>query len=112
MNDVGNADIAKFASVLFLAMMLFVNIISFVAIINSFGTNFKIPISKTVAIFALLCLITMLYVLLISKKNLLKIKKSFEIESAKEKNKGRVILLIYFLLSIALLILSFVIEGS
>lgn len=106
---VGNGDVAEFAAVILMSMMLLLNINTIIAYVYVFTGN-KISISnnsKALILSEVIFTTILLYLLLAWKGKYLKILKEYEGESRREKLKGRVYIICYIVFSIGFLLLSF-----
>ncbi len=113
MNNVGNGDIAEFASVIFLTMLLYVDFITLNALLVFLNTGIDIvPSKKWVVILISVILASLLYFLLISNGRSIDIIKQYENELPKKQNLGRIIIIVYIISTIGLLMFSFYIQGE
>lgn len=103
MVDVGNGDIANFAATLFMSMIICVNILTLVELLEMLGTS-VVHLSKFTGIVGLACIFTGLYFLLVYNGKSAAIKKSHAGETKKNKLRGRLALIAYIILSIGLLL--------
>lgn len=108
MISVGNRDIPEIAALFLMAMTLTLNFYSITSISYLFG--YKIDLGLDTGLKIGICyflLTTLLYFSFIHNKKFLEIGKSYENETLKEKNRGKVFAISYFVLSIGLMIFCF-----
>ena len=103
MDDTGNGDIGTFASTLFMTMIFGVNVFTVMEILDIFGVG-VMHISKFMAIAAMVCIFIGLYFLLVYNGRSAKTIERHAGETQKHKLRGRLALIAYILLSIALLV--------
>jgi hypothetical protein len=109
MISVGNKDVAEYYSILLMAMLIGLNITALSALVYVFLGQ-KIDIffgSKVVVLVEYLGLSFALYLFLVRKGKYLEVLKSYEGESSKEKIKGKLFAIVYFVLSIGMIIFCF-----
>ena len=109
MVSVGNGDIAGFASILFMTFIFGLNILTFFVILGIFGTGVK-DISNPCAFIVLICLLIILYYFLVYNDKSSEIMHQYEGETKQDKIKGRIVIIAYIVLSMALLISTFFIK--
>jgi hypothetical protein len=107
---VGNGDIASFASILFMTFFFGVNGLTFFEILDISGHGIRAFSGRT-AIIILLCISVILYFLLVHNGKSARILNQYEGETKKDKVKGRIAIIFYIILSIAILISTFLIMG-
>jgi len=108
MISVGNGDVAEYFAVLLMATTLWLNFYSITSI--SYVLGYKIDLGLNTGLKIGICyflLATLLYFSFVHKKKFLEIAKNYENETTKEKNRGKVFAISYFVLSIGLIILCF-----
>lgn len=108
MVSVGNGDVAEYFAILLMAMTLTLNFYSFTSISYVFG--YKIDLGLDTGLKIGICyflLTTILYFFFVHNKKFLEIGKSYENETSKDKNRGKVFAISYFVLSIGLMIFCF-----
>jgi len=109
MVSVGNRNDAAFTTVLLMSMLIGLNITALSAFVY-FLTGQKIDISfgsKAIILVEYLTLCFAFYLLFVRKGKNLEILKSYESETSKEKERGKVFAISYFVLSIGLIIFCF-----
>ncbi len=108
MISVGNSDIPEIAALFLMATTLTLNFYSFTSISYVFG--YKIDLELDTGLKIGICyflLSTILYFSFVHNKKFLEIGKSYENETLKKKNRGKVFAISYFVLSIGLMIFCF-----
>ena len=106
MVSVGNGDIAVFASVLFLTFIFGLNVLTIYDLLYIIGLNIK-SVSKPIGVIIFLAPAVIFYVLLVYDGKSSKILEQYAGELKKDKLKGRIILVAYVVLSMAAVIVSF-----
>ena len=106
MVSVGNGDIAVFASVLFLTFIFGLNVLTIYDLLYIIGLNIK-SVSKPIGVIIFLAPAVIFYVLLVYDGKSSKILDQYAGELKKDKLKGRIILVAYVVLSMAAVIVSF-----
>lgn len=108
MISVGNGDVAEYFAVLLMAMTLNLNFYSVVSISYVFGYKIDLGLDSGLKIgICYFLLAALLYFSFVYKKKYLEIAKSYENETSKEKNRGKLFAISYFVLSIGLMIFCF-----
>lgn len=107
MVDVGNRDIGSFASTLFMTMIFGVNIFTLIEILDLLGIGVN-HISKSVAIGVMAFIFVSLYFSLVYNGKSAAIVNLYAGESKKDKLKGRLGLIAYIVLSILLLVSTWI----
>ena len=108
MISVGNRDIPEIAALFLMAMTLTLNFYSITSIIYIY--SYKIDLGLDTGLKIGICyflLATLLYFSFVHNKRFLEIAKSYENETPKEKNRGKLFAISYFVLSIGLMIFCF-----
>ena len=108
MISVGNGDVAEYFAILLMAMTLTLNFYSITSI--SYLLGYKIDLGLDTGLKIGICyllLTALLYFSFVHKKKFLDIAMSYENETLKEKNRGRIFAISYFVLSIGLMIFCF-----
>jgi hypothetical protein len=108
MVSVGNGDIASFVSILLMTFLLFNNFIAIAGLfyaITGRKTNL-IAKNNLLVILELAIMAGVLYFLLVWRGRSTEILKSFEAEPKSAKRKGRAVIVIYFILTLALFMSS------
>jgi hypothetical protein len=100
MVSVGNGDIAGFASIGLLTMMISLHLAAVYGILYYFGLDFEI--SKVTGLVVVLVVIGLLYFLLFYKGRANKLLERLESEDRKDYIKGRIIIILYIILSFIL----------
>ena len=106
MVSVGNGDIAGFASILFMTFIFGLNILTLFDILVILNISIG-DISKSAALAVLLCVAVALYFSLVYNGKSSRIISRFEGETKKDRLKGRISVVVYIVLSMALLMSTF-----
>lgn len=105
---VGNKDVPEIAAMFLMAMLLSLNFFSTTSILYILGYKIDLHIASGLEIgFCYFLLATLLYFSFVYKKKYLEIAKSYENETSKEKTRGMVFAISYFVLSIVIMIFCF-----
>jgi len=108
MISVGNKDIPEIAALFLMSMILVLNFYSITSISYLFGYKITLGLDSGLKIGICYFLLTiLLYLSFVHNKKFLEIAKSYENETSKEKNRGKVFAISYFVLSIGLIIFCF-----
>ncbi len=107
--SVSNGDDASFTTVLLMGMLIGLNITALLAIIYYItGQKFDVLVgSKSFIIIEYLALCFIFYLLFVRKGKDLDIIKSYEVETNRDKLIGKIFAIVYFIISIGLVIFSF-----
>ncbi len=97
MVSVGNADIAGFASIMFMTCMIILNLFTLIFIALYFGWTFTFP---RFVLWGLVCIPIALYFLLVNNGKSKKIKEHFIGENSRARLIGRIVILSYIFLSV------------
>lgn len=108
MINVGNKDVPEIAALFLMSMTLGLNFFSVTFISYLFGYKINLGLDTGLKIgICYLLLTALIYFSFVYKKKYLEIAKSYENETSKEKYRGNVFAISYFVLSIGLIIFCF-----
>jgi hypothetical protein len=102
MVSVGNGDIAEFASVCLLTIMIFLHVVTVVGILYAFG-HVKIVPSKPIVLSFMAGIGILLYLLLMYNGRSSRILLAYKDEDRKAYIRGRIFIICYLLLSVGAL---------
>jgi uncharacterized membrane protein len=114
MVSVGNGDIAEYASVLLLGLMIFLNFSSIICFIYAFlGIKFEhIHLSNLATLIILFSICLTLYFLLVNRGKSRSLINQYESEDESKKMTGKIIILSYIFLSLTVFFLSLILMGK
>ncbi|HTN06664.1 hypothetical protein [Agriterribacter sp.] len=105
---VGNGFVAEYYAILLMTTTIMLNIYAVVSLAYVFGQNINLGLSSTNTILLVASILTVIfYFSFVHNKKFLEIAKRYENETSKEKIRGMVFSISYFVLSIGLMIFCF-----
>ncbi|MEO5942747.1 MAG: hypothetical protein ABIP30_12575 [Ferruginibacter sp.] len=113
MVSVGNWDIAEFSSTMLMSLTFLLNIYFILGLLNFlFGMKVIPEHSDLLAIFPIFIIVAILYLLVGRKRKSDFILRKYEDEPIKNKKRGRAFIILYIILSIVLLVFSWILMGD